>query len=80
LNSRTFFWLSRYRIWSLLGARAYRDVSQTVLTVDTRSLVAAHRPRIWLSPMNSGSTIYNPLPRGGFAQQKPKIAKVSGQM
>jgi hypothetical protein len=64
LNSRTFFWLSRNRIWSLLGARAYRDVSQTVLTVDTRSLVAAHRERIWLSPMNSGSTIYNPLPRG----------------
>jgi hypothetical protein len=64
LNSHTFFWLSRNRIWSLLGARAYRDVSQTVLTVDTRSLVAAHRRRIWLSPMNSGSTIYNPLPRG----------------
>lgn len=64
LNSRTFFWLSRNRIWSLLGARAYRDVSQTVLTVETRSFVAAHRGRIWLSPMNSGSTIYNPLPRG----------------
>ena len=64
LNSHTFFWLSRNRIWSLLGARAYRDVSQTVLTVDTRSLVTAHRGRILLSPMNSGSTIYNPLPRG----------------
>jgi transposase len=43
---------------------AYRDVAQTVLTVDTQSLVAAHRGRVWLSPMNSGSTIQNPLPRG----------------
>jgi hypothetical protein len=64
LNSHTFFWLSRDRIWRLLGARAYRDVNQTVLTVDTRSLIAAHRARIRLSPMNSGSTIQNPLPRG----------------
>ena len=64
LNSHTFFWLSRDRIWRLLGARAYRDVSQTVLTINTRTLVAAHRERIWLSPMNSGSTIMKALPRG----------------
>jgi hypothetical protein len=64
LNSRTFFWLSRERIWGLLGARAYRNVAQTVLTIDTASLVDAHRARIWLSPMNSGSTIYAALPRG----------------
>ena len=64
LNSRTFFWLSRSRIWRLLGARAYRDVPQTVLTVDTASLVAAHRDRIWLSPINSGATLFNPQRRG----------------
>jgi hypothetical protein len=64
LNSRTFFWLSRDRIWRLLGARAYRGIAQTVLTIDTASLLDAHRERIWLSPMNSGSTIYSALPRG----------------
>jgi hypothetical protein len=64
LNKRTFFWLSRERIWRLLKARAYRDIEQTVLTIDTAGLVAAHRKRIWLSPINSGSTIFNPQPRG----------------
>ncbi|MCX8476745.1 MAG: hypothetical protein MT490_13180 [Sphingomonas sp.] len=64
LNSRTFFWLSRERIWRLLGARAYRNVTQTVLTLDTASLVAKHGPRIWLSPINSGSTLFKAQPRG----------------
>jgi hypothetical protein len=64
LNSRSFFWLSRQRIWRLLQARAYRGKPQTVLTIDTRGLVAAHRQRIWLSPINSGSTLFKPQPRG----------------
>jgi hypothetical protein len=64
LNERTFFWLSRDRLRGLLGARAYRTRPQTVLTVDTKSLVEAHRDRIELSPLNSGATIYNPQPRG----------------
>jgi hypothetical protein len=64
LNSRVFFWLSPARVWSLLRARAYRDQPQTVLTLDTAGLVAAHRERIWLSPINSGSTLFVPQPRG----------------
>ncbi|CAH2399577.1 DUF7002 family protein [Mesorhizobium ventifaucium] len=64
LNSRTFFWLSRSRIWTLLRARAYRNVSQTVLTLDTARLVAAHRDRIWVSPINSGATLFKPQRRG----------------
>ena len=64
LNKRTFFWLSRVRLRRLLGARAYRDRPQTVLTLDTASFVAAHRERIELSPINSGSTIWKPQPRG----------------
>ena len=64
LNSRSFFWLSKERIWRLLKARAYRDVRQTVLTVDTGRLVAAHRQNIWLSPINSGSTLFKAQPRG----------------
>ncbi len=64
LNSRTFFWLSRSRVRALLGARAYRNISQTVLTLNTASLVAAHRGRIWLSPINSGATLFRAQPRG----------------
>lgn len=64
LNDKAFFWLSRERLRGLLRARAYRDQPQTVLTVRTDTLVAAHRDRILLSPINSGSTIYKPQPRG----------------
>jgi len=64
LNSRTFFWLSRLRIWTLLQAKAYRALEQTVLTVDTAGLVAAHCDRIWLSPINSGATLFKAQPRG----------------
>jgi hypothetical protein len=64
LNSKTFFWTSRARLRRLLAARAYRNQPQTVLTVRTSTLVAAHRKRILLSPINSGSTIFNPQPRG----------------
>ena len=64
LNSRTFFWLSRSRIWSLLRARAYRNVPQTVLTLDTAKLLAVHRDRVWLSPINSGATLFSPQRRG----------------
>ena len=48
----------------LLTAKATRETTQLVLTVDTRSLVAAHRERMRLSGMNTGSTVRRPLPRG----------------
>jgi hypothetical protein len=64
LNARSFFWLSQPRLRRLLGARAYRNTPQTVLTIDTRSLVNKHLERVELSPINSGSTIYRPVPRG----------------
>lgn len=64
LNGRVFFWLSKDRLQGLLAARAYRNRPQTVITLDTASIVAAHRNDITLSPINSGSTIYNPVPRG----------------
>jgi hypothetical protein len=64
LNERTFFWLSRDRLRRLLRARAYRGRPQTILTLETRSLVEAHGDRIELSPINSGATIFNPVPRG----------------
>lgn len=64
LNRKVFFWLTPGRLARLLGAAAYRDQEPCVLTVDTASLVAAHHDRITLSPINSGSTIRKPQPRG----------------
>jgi hypothetical protein len=64
LNAHSFFWLHRDRVRALLGARAYRILRQTVLTVDTESLVRTHEENILLSPINSGATIYTPTPRG----------------
>lgn len=64
LNSRVFFWLSRDRLVTLLKARAYRGKTHCVLTVDTRALLDVHWAKVTLSPINSGSTVYNPQPRG----------------
>jgi hypothetical protein len=64
LNGKVFFWLSERRLLRLLGAKAYREFPQTVLTLDTESLVKAHSKKILLSPINSGSTIMQPQPRG----------------
>lgn len=63
LNSRVFFWLTEDRLHRLLQAGAYRDQEHDVLEIDTRSLIKAHRERVWLCPYNSGSTVMNPVPR-----------------
>lgn len=64
LNRRTFFWLTPERLATLLNARAYRERAHCVITVETAGLLARHEARITLSPINSGSTIYNPPSRG----------------
>lgn len=64
LNAKVFFWLSRERLTRLLTARAYRDRRQTVLELDSQALITDYRSKILLSPINSGSTIMNPQPRG----------------
>jgi hypothetical protein len=64
LNSKVFFWLSRTRLLTLLNADAYRSEEHDVLEVDARRLVAVHRDRVWLCPMNSGCTKPMPHPRG----------------
>jgi hypothetical protein len=64
LNAKVFFWTSLRRLERLLMARAGRDITQLVLTVDTRSVVEAHRDGARLSGMNTGSTIRKPLRRG----------------
>jgi hypothetical protein len=64
LNRKVFFWLDEERVRVLLRGRAYRGRPHDVLTVDTASLVGAHENEITLAPINTGSTIYNPRPRG----------------
>ena len=64
LNGKVFFWLSRERLAKLLNATPYRGRDHDVLELDTAALIAAYRPAITLSPINSGSTIRNPVPRG----------------
>lgn len=64
LNERVFLWADEARVEGLLNARANRARPRLVLTFDTLSLVAAYAPRVALSPINSGSTIRRPAPRG----------------
>ena len=64
LNRRCFFWVTLSRVLTLLGARAYKNHSHDVLTIDTSALVERYAAQITLSPINSGSTVYNPQPRG----------------
>lgn len=64
LNERVFFWVSPDRLHTLLNARAYRRQRQCVITVDTAALLERHADRVTLAPINTGSTIWNPQPRG----------------
>lgn len=64
LNGYCFFWCSLDRVVKLLGAKAYRDKEHVVLTVSTKDLVVMHGSDLRVSRINSGSTLYNPPPRG----------------
>jgi hypothetical protein len=64
LNGKTFFWVRRERLETLLNAKAYRDRSHTVLTVDTNDLVRKYQNIISLSPINSGAIIRGRSRRG----------------
>lgn len=64
LNARTFFWPTRKRVDTLLGAAAYRAAPQIVITISTERLVAARHDAICLSIINSGATRPFAWPRG----------------
>lgn len=64
LNSRVFFWATEQRLLRLLSAREYRNRSHCVLKIATAGLVGQYSTSLSLSPINSGSTIYKPQPRG----------------
>lgn len=69
LNGMVFFWVSEDRLATLLGAKAYRDTSHVVLTVDTERLLSRYADRVMLCPINSGATKPNPTPRGAATFQ-----------
>jgi len=56
LNRRTYFWLGRDRVETLLDGRAYRQREHIVIAVRTDALVQAHSDRVTLAAMNTGST------------------------
>jgi hypothetical protein len=64
LNSKVFFWVSKKRLLRLLAAKAYRNKRHDILELDSERLVQEFTGNIWLCPINSGSTIMNPRPRG----------------
>ncbi len=64
LNGMVFFWLTRKRVDTFLGARAYRTTEHILLTVDSKALLDEYASRILLSPLNSGCTKPFPHPRG----------------
>jgi hypothetical protein len=64
LNSRVFFWATKERLDRLFNAEAYRGKTQCIITIDTRRLLTLYSDRVMLSPINSGSTIFKPQPRG----------------
>jgi hypothetical protein len=86
LNKKVFFWVSKKRLLRLLGAKAYRNKRHDILEIDSKRLVEAYADKIWLCPINSGSTIMNPRPRGNatfakisdypYAEWKKKRNKV----
>jgi Family of unknown function (DUF7002) len=64
LNERVFFWLGEPAIARLLGGKEYRGRAHDVITLDTRALLRRSGGEAFLSPINSGATLYNPAPRG----------------
>jgi len=64
LNRRVFFWPTSERLIRLLNARAYRNSPHVVIEVETSILLEQRLNQTTLSPINSGSTVYSPVPRG----------------
>lgn len=62
LNGRVFFWVGRDRLKKLL--KAYGGEEHEVITFDSARLLKSHGTRVELSPINSGSTLHRPVPRG----------------
>jgi hypothetical protein len=65
LNSFCFLWPTLRRRDTFLNARAYRDSEHLVIEFDSERLInTITTTNLYVSRINSGSTVYNPLPRG----------------
>ena len=65
-SGKVFFWPTRKRVETLLCARAYRNRSHTVITVDTLKLLEAHGKQTTVSRINSGAAVYKAVERGSM--------------
>lgn len=63
LNRHVFFWVDEGHLWTLRGAKAYRDAPQVIIEVDAAELLDRHSQDVRLSSINSGSIL-----RGGAAR------------
>ncbi|MFB9382504.1 DUF7002 family protein [Pseudonocardia petroleophila] len=66
INAMVFLWADRDRLDRLRRLPRYAASAHVVLTLDTASLVAAHRDRIALTRINSGAALF-PSGRRGTA-------------
>ena len=64
LNGRVFFWPDLERGAGFLRAGRRGGREKLLLTLDTRSLAAAHHGRVDLAPINTGSAVRVPARRG----------------
>jgi hypothetical protein len=64
LNRKVFFWGPESRLRILREAREYNGSRQTIIVIDTATLMAHHSERILLCHMNSGATQPMAFPRG----------------
>ena len=63
LSSKVFLWPNSRRVQALSKARAYRDQAHCLIAVDTIGLLCYCANNISLTPINIGSTLYNPPKR-----------------
>jgi hypothetical protein len=64
LNRKVFFWGSESRLKILRQAREYNEFRQTIIVIDTATLMERYRERVLLCHMNSGATQPMAFPRG----------------
>jgi hypothetical protein len=62
LNGQVFFWVKPEKMRAMVNA--YPETYHSVLTVDTKQLLARHFAKVRLSAINSGSTRRRPALRG----------------
>jgi hypothetical protein len=64
LNERVFFWVDKKPLNKFLQAQAHQGRERLVLVLNTLSVAKRCRERMELSPINTGSTLYQPARRG----------------